>query len=408
MARGRKKVTVIEEPEEIDELMREGDEKSAEEIADENAIAKLQETFGEKQYRIRILKLNIETSEWEICEVFPLDRFDPMSLQKKWGGGKYRGQVIDTSQQYVKGGAVHFSLATPLIPIDEPKNTNPLQDPVVALIIDSMKSQQQNMIEMFKAFAPQTSQQMSPMMILEMLKSFRDMVPTEKGDNLEKILGLQLKIRDLFDTDDKDDDKASGGTFSEIVEAMKLLKESQTLMGPRVAPPNGPVPRRIVLPNGNLPNGNGSQLPVKTEEKEDMFAEVKNSILFYVPKFVQGAVEHGTFASNGQMTEADENIDRWGGFLINVLETETIPLAVRKMRLFIKNADQAWDFLIEWAEDKEKLEKIFVAAPELLPYRDWSLAVIASAVAEINTPDEPEYEEPTPAVVIGNGELPTE
>lgn len=361
--------TVVEEADDLDGIE---EQPTEEELENQAKLSEFQSQFSGRQYKILIEKKNEDTHEWEWVERVAFEGFDPITLSKKYGGGAYRCTLFDQRLKYVKGGKMYFSFAKTITPeVVEKKSA--LEDPVVQMMIEQQKSQMMMVVEMMKSFAPmQANQQQSKADLGAIISAVKDvmMMTNPKSESgmktFSEMLEMQLKMRDLFDGGEKD----SGGFMDELKEAFKLVMQSRGLpAGQR--PPQPPTSRVVVAKPGGLP------VATKKEETSEMpkLSNAAESILFYVPKFVKAAEE-----------KADPQ--KWAEYLLNVLDTETVPLAYEQYKFFLKEPEDAWDYLVGWAEDKEKRELIFKYAPALEPHREWVEAVVLKAIETFNAPDD--------------------
>lgn len=364
-----KKIVNNEIVEEVDTDDLIGELSTEKDIADAARLEDLRERFGGHQYTIRVEKFNKTESRFETVDKFQFDTFDEFAISRKWGGGEYVCQLLDEDAKYVKGGRFRFIFAEPK-ELDKPVGyASPLQDPTTQAFIEQMKSNQSMLLEVLKTSL--TGEKQTPIeQIVNALKGLKDM-SGEKNDmfkNMRDMLEMQMLMKEATG---QDDDKGGGtGVVSEILEAFKTLKS---------------IPPR---PQTGQRNAGVSSLPIvknpNSDVKEsDVIPPVK-SILFYVPKFTEAA-------------ERNDDPEKWADFLLNILETETVPALVK--HYWLADEQMIWEKLIAASEDPDKIEKLFEKAPTLSPFKEWVVAVINCAIKQLDAQSPAEN---------GNGTAPAE
>lgn len=361
------------------DLLEEEESPSEEELEAEEKLSDFRARFTGKEFKIRIDRFNNEEGEWEWVDRIQWEGFDLFSVKKKYGPGRYRVILFDGDGKYIKGGRTEFRFAAPAKDETPAAPPNPLENPIVALMLQQAEKNTAMMMEVLKTTLPAqaAAKSMDLPQVLDALAKMNSMVPkTDSSKSLLDSLNMIEKVRSLFGAGEEKD---SGGLLSEIKEAIALLPAIQTMsrMSPGAVPrPGGPA--APMVPTVVTP---GAVIQPPPQERRSMDATTC-SILFYVPKFVEAA-------------KAGENVTQWGEYLYTVLETDIVPLLVKKYNGFI-NDEGVWERLLEAAEKPEEVEKIYTYAPELIPYKKWVSSVIASAYEFAQPHEEPE---PSSAVV---------
>jgi|KBSSwiStaDraftv2_1062776.scaffolds.fasta_scaffold21569_3 hypothetical protein len=350
-------------------------EPSEAEIQDAEQLNEFQSQFGGQRYTIRVQRYNEETSELEIIDRVLLDSFDPYFIGKKYGGGRFVCTLFNDKGKYVENGRLHFVFARQIL-VEEKKS--PMQDPMMLVFIEQMKSQISMLSDILKASL--TSEKQTPIdQMVAALKGLHDMNPVKKDDpfkNLKDLFEMQALIQSKSGRDDEDEKGGVRGVMSEIVEAAKILTQGRTL--PAARPPQfGGVPTiSKPLPKKEDP------LPVATND--DI---VLKKLLVHVPSFEEAA-------------EKQADPEKWASYLIDVLDTQIVPALVEKYMGFA-DEDTVWEKLIAASESEEKVAKIFDYAPSLGSHKEWVGKVIQAAVRQFDGDGEPEPPE-IPVTVNGH------
>lgn len=391
---GRKKRTIIEEEAEPSdkEVMNMTPDEEAELLAQEKTaelLADFQERFADQPAKVLVEKYDIE-GDWAICRKYPLAGFEQENVKAEFGGGKYRGTLLDATGRYVKGGRITFKFADSVVKESQDKKAdNPLENPVVVMMLESMKSQQNTMLELTKsmiaaqATAPTKGGTLGE--VVEVVKSLNSMGPKDKPlDNFKETLGL-VKLLKEATTDS--DSESSGGIFSQIKEFLEVvpaLKDQLAQMKPPVGGPS-PVGAPGPLPAEVNPNG------LKEIRVMDPLTK---KVVELVPKFVGGA-------------RANAPIGEWGSFLLDAFDTEVLPVLLpvlkEKYPAFVKDEDDAYDIVLRLAKEPNERAKVFSEIKPLAPYTVWVNQVIDEAIRLAETPEE------TPVEVVNpeNGSVVT-
>jgi hypothetical protein len=382
----KKTTRVIERPakmETLEEVIEPTNQEIIDEAEKQEKLEEFQKKFAGKQYRVRVKMFDKTDLTWKWVDRVPLDSFDPFSFGKRYGGGKFVFEFCDSEGKYIPGGRSDWDFAPSLVEDTEKKPVSPLADPAVQALVESLKSNQTMMLEVFKTMAPaqlaNVPKAMEPDKIMDMI--LKAMAVGGKGDDFEKMIRMMKLMDDL-----KGDKEGAGGTLAEIVEAIKaagILR--QTLPRPAGPRPAAPTPRPAA-PSAPIP-GAGSTVISNPPESETTMNPVLESALFYVPKFEKAA-------------RANEDIDTWAEYLLTVLDTDIVPQVLRNNPLPI-GKKAVYTRLVEATRDPAILESIFTYAPALAAYREWVYAVLGSAVEMHQTEEEPiDSSEPPGAPVV--------
>lgn len=332
------------------------DQEEAESVEKLNLF---QSQFSGKAYKVRIEKYDRTDSTWEWCDRLPLEGFDPFTVAKKFGGGKYKCVLLDDGGRYVEKGRMEFVLATPPEP-EKPvlqAALSPLQDPTVQLLIESMKGQSVMLMELMKASLSRPQEPRDDLAkMIEAVKSLKGLSPEEKdaGKSVRETIALALQLKELAGGDGGGE---KGGILSEAMEALKLVTSLRGTA--QVQPPS--VPRPIV----RQPAPFVAPVP---EESSTMPKAVEEA-LFYVPKFANAALR-------------GDDTEKWAEFLLDILDREIVPSLVDQYKTFGVTEEAAWEKLTQAAKSPEAVEKILLRAPSLRPHQAWVGSVIKKA-AEI-------------------------
>ena len=358
MAR-KKRTIIIDDPDEEKALLSETPEEAAELLEQEKTqelLADFQSRFADQPAKILIEKYD-EEGDWALCHKYPLASFEQEQIKIEFGGGKYRGTLYDPNGKYVKGGRINFKFAESLLKEPLPqKPENPLENPVVAMIIKSMESQQHTMLELTKSMmaaqgAAQSTGKGGLGEVVEVVKSLNSMTPKDKPlDSFKETLGLMKLFKEA--TGDGDGD-SKGGLLSDVKEFLEIWPTIKDQLA-TIKPPT--TPATTALPG----------VPQK-----EIMDPLTQKIVELVPKFVAGA-----------RTNAD--VPQWGNYLLDVFDTEVVPLLLPVMKerygALVQNDDDVYDVILRLAKDPAERENIFKSIPPLAPYKAWILQVVDEAV----------------------------
>lgn len=366
----RKKITVIEEPEPIEAAEPTPAEQAAEVAREERELqdqiqtaewlAEFQNRFTDQPAKILVEKFD-EEGDWAVCRKYPLAKFDPDAVRLEYGGGKYRCTLFDSHGKWVKEGRTHFKFANSIIkPVVDQKPENPLENPVVVMMIKSMESQQHMMMELAKSFltapnVPGAGKSSGLSEVVEVVQKLNTMTAKEKPmDSLKETLGLMKLVKEV--TGDSDGE-GKGGLLSDlkdVIEVLPLLKE-------HIGQLKTPAPMLAT--------------PAKKETELDPLTQ---KIVDLVPKFIGGA------RSNAPVPE-------WGSYLFNVFDSEIVPLLLpvmkEKYRAIVSNEDDVYDIVIKLAKDPAERAAGLKQIPPLAPYLAWVNPVIDEAIRIAESPE---------------------
>lgn len=353
---------------------------SDDEIEVGEKVSDFQAKFSGKQYKVRIERFNVQEGDWEWVTRLPLEGFEPFNVLPKYGGGRFKAVLIDEGGRYVKGGIMEFRFAAQVEIQTAEKPRSALEDPVVLIMIENMKSQNAMLMEVLKSSIPAQAA-MAPkgldaIQMMDMLSKFSALTaPKENGvKNLLDMMGLFEKAKDAFTPEERE----SGGLVSEIKEAigaLALLPQIRAMApgGPATVP--GPVPGRVISPTAPIvmsvvPETKAKGKPVKVP---DPISPAAQKILFYVPKLEEAAREN-------------QPAEKWAEKILDILDDEVIPALVKEHHGFV-TPESIYDRLLEGAKNNEERETVFIHAPSLLPYKEWIFRVMDESIKIVEEPD---------------------
>jgi hypothetical protein len=380
---GRKKrVVVLEEP--ADDEVELSDVQA--EIKDEKEIAKqkmtdewlsdFQERFSDQPVKVLVEKYD-EKGDWGMCRKYLLSVFDPEIVRDEFGGGRYRAMLVQPTGKYIKESRNYFTFTEPLFKGAKPEKENPLENPVVIMMLENAKSQQaalmnltQSMIQAQTAAAPKGGGLVE---LIEAMKSLKTMTPQDRPmDNFKETLGMMKLVKEV--TGDGDGD-GKGGLLSDlkdVLEVLPQLKEHMAALKPAVA---NAAPPSLAGP-GMMP-----QPTTITTEGRPAMDPLTKKVVDLVPQFVAAG-------------KAAANVNDWGIKLLDAFDVEIVPLLLpvmrQKYKALVKDEDDVYDIVLRLAQDPDERDMIFKQIPPLAPYKDWALRVIDEAVrlAQEPTPEE--------------------
>lgn len=371
---GRKKAVIIEEDgdEEIKktgvlEEIQDAKEIERLELTDE-WISDFQERFSDQPAKVLVEKYD-DTGEWCYCKKYTLASFDVDQIKEEFGGGKYRASLY-ADGHYVKTGRRHFKVSDPVFKrVEERKPENPLENPIVAMMIESMKSQQVSMLELTKSMiAAQAGKSGGLGEVVEAMKAVNALTPkTDKPlDNFKETLGIMKLVKELSG-EGEESSEGLLGNIKEFLGMLPALKEQMANMkpagNPSLAPGTPDLPQTITVAGGPPP-----------------MDPLTKKIVDLIPKFVGGA-------------RANAPVPDWGNYLLEVLDTEVMPVLLpvlkEKYKPLVQNEDDVYDLLIKYAKDPSERLQLFKTIPPLAPHAEWCLKVIDEAVRLIELPDTP-------------------
>lgn len=394
--RRRRPAAVVDVPEETPEQISLPPE-TQEEREENEAMEKLerfQSMFHGKDYKVRVEKWNEEESEWEWTERFKLEGFDPLISLKKYGGGRFKLVLIDDGGKYIKGGHQLIRIAKPIVPevplvAPAPEPRSAFEDPAVKMMIEQSRSDRMGLMEMIKAIMakpePAKPDGMTPLQMIEMVKSVTGMMPKGEQTSIKDMLGIVGALKGLLEPKEGEADK--GSVLSEILQAVEVGKKMGFIKAPNGA---APTPKPAI---------SRDPAPVAAAPVNEIDPVVEK-INRYIPMFEDWA-------------RTGEPVDDAASFLLARIENEFVPLLVKQYAGsgFEIDEDGIYERLVESAKNVGEVSSIFTKYPVLAPYEGWVRNVIASAVKtyEEQTSSAPPAEEtPTPAIPedLGVNEVP--
>jgi hypothetical protein len=369
----RKKVTVIEEAPEAAEVGEPTPAEAAAIAAEEEKeledqlqagewLTEFQSRFTDQPVKILVEKYD-EAGDWAVCRKFPLANFDPDSVRLEFGSGRYRCTLFDPNGKWVKGGRTHFKFAEPVVkPLSQNKPENPLENPIVAMMLNAQKESTTMLMGIMQSLltaqsAPGAGKGSTMTEVVETVKAINSMAPKDKPlDTLKEQLGLFKLVKEI--TGDNDGESKGGllSDLKEVIEVLPLLKEHMAALKPQTAP----------------------AAPQITPGKVENMDPLSKKIVELVPKFIGGA-------------RANAPVPEWGSYLLDVFDTEVMPLAFpvlkEKFKALVKTEDDAFDLIIKLAADPDERANAIKQIPPLMPYLPWVNQVIDEAIRLAEAPE---------------------
>ncbi len=385
---GRKKKVVLVEEEPLEDLREKSDvladaedEKTLKkQLLTEEWLVDFQERFSDQPVKVLVEKYD-DQGDWSMCRKYPLTGFDSEIVREEFGGGKYRASLYGPDGRYIQGGRSHFKFSELIRPLNAIK---PPENPVVAMMIKTLESNQRTTMDLMTAMiGAQAQAQGKPSgsltEVVEVMKGINSMAPKpEKAfDNLKETLGLFKLVKEV--TSDGEGE-SKGGLLSDIKEFLEVypaIKEQLAGLKPGVTPVAIPAP------------------PIE-ERKPMVMDPLSAKIIALVPAFVGGAKANGP-------------TKQWADYLLGELETNVMPVLLPVMREkykpLVESEDDVYDILLKLAKDAGEREKIYQQIPPLSPHRDWLNRVIDEAIRLEDMPEAAEEpngsEGPGGAVLAG-------
>lgn len=361
----KKKITVIEDAPDVPQIepsRAEAAEAAAEEEAELQEqlqagewLSEFQSRFTDQPVKILVEKFD-EAGEWAVCRKYPLANFDPDTVRLEYGSGKFRCTLFDPNGKWVKGGRTYFKFADPILKAAiQAKPENPFDNPVVAMMINAQKSNTDMLMGIMQSIlaangAGGGNKATGLGEMVEVVKSINSMTPKDKPmESLKETLSLFKLVKEV--TGDSDGEGKSGllADLKEVIEVLPLLKEHMAALKAPAVPELAP---------GN------------TGKVNDMDPLTKK-IVELVPKFVGGA-------------RANAPIGQWGSYLLEVFDTEILPVLLptmkEKYKALVKDEDDAYDIILRYAKDPSERSEALKQIPPLAPYAAWVNQVIDEAI----------------------------
>lgn len=336
---------------------------------DSNKLAEFLQFFGGKEYKVRAEEYDKEEKTWLHLDTFPVDGFDPYETCKRYGPGRYRLTFLNDKGKYVKGGQPQIRIGGARAILSSPTapgQDNPLNNPIVAMMLAQANENAKANAELVRAILMRPEPVKSTTNeVMDLLIKLKAMDPKEpKADESMKKLMEALTMKMIERGMDGTDGGGEGGIMSEIKDALPILKEILAAKNPQRAGIQAP-PRVLTA----------TATPTPTSEAPTVNALIE-ALKPYITIF---------------KAKAEKNIDkeRAAQFLLDELDDSVIPLIKKHVPLAAMATDDAvMDSLVSRAKDPLEVENLFTACPELAPFKEWIVAVIAEAVRILETPNE--------------------
>lgn len=345
-------------------------------------LSEFQGRFSEQSVKVSIEKY--EEGEWTICKKYPLAGFNPEGVRDEFGGGRYRATLFDPKGKYIKEGRHEFRFATPIKVAEEkgPERINPLQDPIVVMMLQTQKENTAMMVELMKSLVSGNAQQPKGndlMTVVEAMKVMGALTPKDSGmKNMQETISFLATAKDLFGGEGKGEKE--GGIFSDIKEFLGVWPEIKESL-PQLKS-QAPAPVTTIIEN---PTGRTKDMP------KDPLSQ---KIIAVIPTFLKAA-------------QANAPIDQWSDYLGDVIEKEIMPILVPMMKEKYKfmpveiTEDTVYDGLIKRAKDPAEREIVFKQIPPLEPYREWVNKVIDETIKQFEADEAEQAALPAEEVVQG-------
>ncbi len=347
-------------------------------VAIDEWLSDFQGRFSEQPVKVLVEKY--EEGDWTICRKYPLAGFDQEAVRDEFGGGRYRATLYDPNGKYIKEGRHNFKFANPIRKLDEVKVSNPMENPAVTMVMESMKANQSMLTDLMKSVltAPKPAESKNDLLtIVEVMKGVGAITPKDTGmKSFQETLGLIATAKDLF-SDGKESKESGGGWLSDIKEFLTAWPEIKKSL---------PVPQ---IPTVAGAPSLQTHTEVATVKKDPLTVKLYEVI----PQFIKAA-------------EANAPIEEWGTYLGDVLEKEIMPVLVPFMKEKYRLApieiteDVIYDGLLKRAKDPAEREEIFRQVPPFQKYREWVNGVIDEAVRQFEFEDDPPAEDAAPAPLV--------
>lgn len=358
----RTRVRARDEGDDEEKKERRGDEMTDVELEREKKLAQWRSEFVGDGYSMRVHRWDKDEKKWEHLDTLDWDGFDVATL-RKWVLGKssrFRLTLLDEKKNYVEGGRVEELVANPdwkegsAAPAPAAPPENPLNNPIVQLVIENQKAQQTQLLELLKVVAGKpVDKSPDP---LDMIVKLKQLMPADqKPPTMKETIETLIALKELSGGEGG----AEGGWISEIKEGVSLFSQLSELAAKKRAARGGPTPPAAApKPIDN---------PPAKEEPPTVSNPIVDVVRTYIPILVRKA-------------ERQDPVDEVAEFLLAELESDVIPLIKRQHPLATE--DYIWRELLAGAKDPAKVEEIFGFAPELKAHAEWVQAVIAEAVRQ--------------------------
>ena len=353
-------------------------------IALDQAIQDFSDVAGGKDYKIRAEMFDKEDRSWYTLDTLPFDSgFDPLFIMKKYGSGRYRFTFLDDHGRYIRrpegGGQFQKFFKAPPEPVKQDVQ-DPLNNPVVTLMIQNMKDQAAQSLKMVELMAGRQTTGPTLLEQIQVLKAIQGFTPESKDplDMLDKVLRIQGRL-----TDNKEEAPKTG-----VAQDLLAAKEILQALGLGKLFNKAPA----------APGVEALPAPVEKENQEIPIMDQKTFFKPYVRallKLASDSADPGDAALHLM-----EQLDL---YIIPALTEEN-----KKKYGAVVTEELVWDKVIEAAGNKEKIEAAFKVFPEMEAQRDWLLKVLEASLKLAAEENEP-VEEPGPltpdATVNGTGDI---
>jgi hypothetical protein len=338
------------------------------ELEQEEKLAEWRKEFHGAGYYIRVERWNLEQRKWEFLDTIDFDGWDLATL-RKWVVGsssRFRLRLLNSEKRYQEGGSFEQLVANPdwrdpaSAPPAPPAPEDPTKSPLIQMMIEQNKSQQQTMSQLLVAIAGRP-QGPDP---LDMLVKLKQLMPDQKAPSMKEQAEVLIALKELMG----DDSGGSESTWiSEIKEGVSLFSQLTELAAKRRAAKVGAQPpASLQLPRTNPQPKEGAAVPKN---------EVVDVVSSYIPIFLRKA-------------QAAADVEDTARFLIDEVDSDVIPALRRAYPILTE--DLAYGQLVAGAKDPKRLEQIFAFAPALAPHREWVLQVIGKALELYDKDDQVE------------------
>lgn len=350
---------------------------------EEEREAEINEWLGDFQAKftdqpVKILVEKFEDGEWSICRKYPLGTFEHESVRDEFGGGRYRATLFDNHGKYIKDGRNYFKFAAPVAPKPvETKAANPLENPIVLMMLKSHEENAKNMLQLTQAMITANSSKSTGTLpeLIEAMHKMQNMAPkSEKPmESFKDALGIMKLVKEVSGDSDKED---KGGLLSELKDFLELWPTAKDALA-NLKPQTLPAPAALPVSTAPVPAPGGP---------DPMQDPLTQKLVSIIPNFVNAA-------------KSSAPIEDWADYLLDTLETEFMPILLPRLKKqygpLIKDEDDVFDLIVRYAKDPAYRASMYEQVKPLAPYKPWCDLVIDKAIALT--------EEETPVKVIDHG-----
>ena len=330
--------------------------------------------------QIRCQKWNEKEREFAHCQTYPFDDFSLDSLRDAYGGGKYRFFLLDDRGRPVKGGsrrcliAERPAAASAAAPVPAAPQ-NPMENPIVQMMLENLREQNRQSTEILKALIARPEPPRQGLgEVIESLGKIKALTPEVKGNNLKDTLEL-IAVAKGFLGEGKS--SGEGGIVSELVDALKLMRDSGLVRGGQV--PAAPVP--------TLPSPPSIETSTVAPRPAPVMDPITQKLQGYIPLLL----------SWGRRGESVENA---ADFVLGEIEDDIAPFLAQ---LHGVPVSLVLSRLKDAARDPREIDKLLTAAPALREVEGWVRQVIALTLRYSEEPaaeEAPAAAPPTPSHAV--------